>query len=560
MKKRVLIIVGIVAAVIVVVCVALVASGTVIVFRHGVALASTENLSMDLEPEELPKLDTLTSLKHVTVKGNDSLDQINAWAVAHPDLAVDYEVDLPAGVSYDRATQVADLTSMDQAAAVDLARTTLHYASNVKGVKIDAPSWSPESLAAFREACPQIAMVGSYQAGSINVALDATDVDLTQATVEELETFAPLVGGMTNVKSINLGEEEGHTKLHAASVMKQSNPNVAVNYTFGAFGKRINLNDTTLDFRRCPMTDGGTEVRDIMNNMPWVTFLDLDTCGLDDETCASIRNDYPNTEVVWRIWFGGGIYTVRTDTQRIFASNEGLGSLSPENDQALKYCNKVKYLDLGHNSDLQDIWFVSYMPDLEVFICILGNITDISPLADCPHLEFLEIFSNYVTDLSPLANCHELKHLNASNNPGISDITCLYDIDLERFWCGYPNSVPEEQFARYQELHPNCVVRTMLSNPHEDYRWGNPRYELLRKQIGYDNLDFSTPENDPLWEGPIDIPVQEETGDQTQETGSQTEESQDYGTVEDYSYDDSYDSTTYDSNSYGDYSYGEEIY
>ena len=544
MKKRAIVIAGIVVAVIVV-CVALVASGTVVVFRHGLALASAEDLSMGLEPDELTKLDSFTSLKHVTVKGGDSLDQIDAWAVAHPQLSVDYEVDLPAGVSYDRATQVADLTSMDQAAAVELARTTLHYASNVKGVKIDAPSWSPESLAAFREACPQISMVGSYQTGSINVPLDATDVDLTQATVEELETFAPLVGGMTNVTNINLGEEEGHAKLHAASVMKQSNPNVIVNYVFGAFGKRINLNDTTLDFRRCPMTDGGAEVRDIMNNMPWVTFLDLDTCGLDDETCASIRDDYPNAQVVWRIWFGGGIYTVRTDTERIFASNEGLGSLSPENDQGLKYCNKVKYLDLGHNANLQDIWFVSYMPDLEVFICILGNITDISPLANCPHLEFLEIFSNYVSDLSPLANCHELKHLNASNNPGISDITCLYDIDLERFWCGYPNSVPQEQFDTYQELHPNCVVRTVLSNPHEDYRWGNPRYELLRQQIGYDNLDFSTPEHDPLWEGPIEIPAQETQGDSQEPQVEATADDNDYA-YEDYSYD--------------DYSYEEEIY
>ncbi len=512
MKKRVLIIVGIVLALVAVIVAALFAMRVVTPFKHGIVVTQSKEISLALDPDELGKLDELPALERVNVKGSGDFEQISAWAAAHPNVAVTYEVQLPAGVPFDSATQVADLTSMDQESAVNLARNSLHYASNIKGVKIDAPTWTAESLAAFREAAPQIAFVGSYKVGALDVALDASTLDLSTVMAADLEAFAPLVGGMTNLTSINLGEElDGHTKLHAASVMKQSNPNADVLYAFNAFGKRIDIHDTTLDFRRCPMVDGGVEVREILGNMPWVTYLDLDTCGLDDETCASIRDDFPNTQVVWRIWFGGGIYTVRTDVERIFASNEGLGSLSPENDQGLKYCTKVKYLDLGHNADLQDIWFVSYMPDLEVFICILGNITDISPLANCPHLEFLEIFSNYVDDISALANCHELKHLNASNNPGLSDITCLYDIDLERFWCGYPNSVPEEQFARYQELHPNCVVRTNLSNPHEDYRWGNPRYELLRKQIGYDNLDFSTPEHDPLWEGPIELPAQTTT-------------------------------------------------
>ena len=395
----------------------------------------------------------------------------------------------------------------------------------------------------------------AIEAGSITVAADATEADLSTASVNDLETFASHAGELTKLTTLNLGMEEGHTKLHAASAIKQANPNANINYVFSAFGKQINLNDTTLDFRRCPMTDGGAEVRDILTNMPWVTYLDLDTCGLDDETCASIRDDFPNTEVVWRVWFGGGIYTVRTDTERIFASNEALGSLSPENDQSLKYCTKVKYLDLGHNGALQDIWFVSYMPDLEVFICILGGITDISPLANCPHLEFLEIFSNYIDDISPLANCHELKHLNASNNPGLSDITCLYDIDLERFWCGYPNSVPEEQFETYQSLHPNCTVRTMLSNPHEDYRGDNPRYLLLREQIGYDNLEFSTPENDPLWEGPIDIPTTDSgSSADTSSTGVES-----YDSYDDSSYDDgSYDNGSYDADySYDDTSDGE---
>ncbi len=501
MKKRILIALGVVV-VIAAVAVGLLLSHTIMFFKHGVVMGGAQEVTLQIEPEELGKLEQLSSLKKANLSATGGFDQINAWGEAHPDIEVTCTAVLPSDVPVDKGAQVADLTGYSPDAAVQLAQQTLKYATDIKAVKIDSSKWTAEQMSAFREACPNIALRGDSQIGPLNVQLDASEVDLSSASPQELAEFAPFASGMANLKTVNIGDEEGHAKLAGASAIKQANPNATVNYTFTSFGKRFNINDTTLDFRQVPMNDNGAEVRELMASMPWVTYLDMDQCGIDDETMAGIRNDFPNTEVVWRVWFGPG-YTCRTDETRIFASNESLGSLSPENDQALKYCNKVKYLDLGHNSDLQDIWFVSYMPDLEVFICILGGITDISPLADCPHLEFLEIFSNSVSDLSPLANCHELKHLNCCNNPGISDISCLYDIDLERFWCGYPNSVPQEQFDQYQALHPNCTLRTSVSNPHEDYRGDNPRYLLLREQIGYDGLRFSTPENDPLY-APID--------------------------------------------------------
>ena len=497
MKKGIAIAVGAVVVVAVVVA-TLLLTHVVVPFKHGFVLGSSQEISLQIEPEELGKLESLPSLKKANLKATSGFDAINAWGASHPGIEVTCEAVLPGDVHVDPNTQVADLTHYSPDDAIQLAQQTLRYSNQVKAVRIDTQAWSTDQLNAFREACPQISFEGDKQVGSIDVQLDASEVDLSSSSIDDLMAFAPYAGGMTNLKTVNVGAEEGHSKLQAVSAIKQANPNVIVNYTFTSFGKRIDVNDTKLDFRQVQMNDNGAEVRELLAAMPWVTYVDMDSCGIDDETMASIRDDFPQTQVVWRVWFGPG-YTARTDVERILASNEYLGSCSPENDGSLKYCTKLKYLDLGHNSDLQDISFVSYMPDLEVFICILGNVTDISPLANCPHLEFLEIFSNYVEDLSPLANCHELKHLNASNNPGISDITCLYDIDLERFWCGYPNSIPQEQFDEYQALHPNCTVRTNLSNPHEDFRWGNERYELLRQQMGYDTLDFATPEHDPLY-------------------------------------------------------------
>ena len=217
----------------------------------------------------------------------------------------------------------------------------------------------------------------------------------------------------------------------------------------------------------------------------------------------------------------------------------------------LKYCTKVKYLDLGHNDDINDISFVSYMPDLEVFIISINGVSDISPLANCPKLEYLEINSTNVTDLTPLANCKELVHLNIGRNVGqdegrpvVSDITPLYELPkLERVWLGSITAqhVPQEQIehvrAQIKKNMPDLTspdtprelkyppvygVNTDASTPSEG-EWKiigytdlsvalydetgwlqevlHPRYKLLREQFGYDNVPYcySLAVNDPLY-------------------------------------------------------------
>jgi len=405
-----------------------------------------------------------------------------------------------AQVSIDDKTKTADLTGRDAQEAITLAKDLVADA-NVEAVKIDAGDWTSEQLVELHEACPDFTIVGTHVAGSMDVALDATELDVSDASPEDLESLSTFCSCLTKLETLNAGSEEGHVKLASLAKIKQACPDVKLSYTFSAHDKNFDINETRLDFRRVPMDDNGDEVRELLGLMPWVKYVDMDSCGVDDEHMAALRDDFPEVEVVWRVWFGTN-YTVRTDATKILASAPGLGGLlSPENTQSLKYCTKMKYLDIGHNGTLQDISFVSYMPDLEVFICMMGHITDISPLADCKHLEFLEIFTNDITDLTPLSGLTELRHLNASNNPNLSDISPVYELHgLERFWCGHYNSVPQEQFDRFCELNPNCQVNFTCFDPHEDWRWGTERYALLQEQLGYLTYDYQIPENDPLYE------------------------------------------------------------
>jgi hypothetical protein len=164
------------------------------------------------------------------------------------------------------------------------------------------------------------------------------------------------------------------------------------------------------------------------------------------------------------------------------------------------------------------------MPDLEVLIIAMNPLGDLSPLANCKHLEYLELFYSNTSDLSPLSGLKTLKHLNVGHCPYLTDISPIYDLELDRFYLGISNfcPVPPEQIAHYRELHPDCEVddtawesseagwrraaclegeelEWYMQQPYyrEDRRNYAPRYALLRDQMEYDTLNYSVRWNDP---------------------------------------------------------------
>ena len=133
------------------------------------------------------------------------------------------------------------------------------------------------------------------------------------------------------------------------------------------------------------------------------------------------------------------------------------------------------------------------MPKLEVAILALTNISDLSPLANCPNLDYLEIFTSKVTDLSPLANCKNLKHLNISNLKRLTDLTPLYGLtNLERLRIVSCPRVPREQLEEFSRLVPGCAILTKDKDETDggwryDANGQVPRYKLLREQLQYGN-------------------------------------------------------------------------
>ena len=343
-----------------------------------------------------------------------------------------------------------------------------------------------------------------YKIGKFILHADDTSLDLRGISHEEIKKVSEVLPEFNDLKTIELGnDEESPVDWEDIALLEASAPSAAVSYSFTLYDLPFTLADAEMDLNHIDIDDRGELVRKVIACMPNLTYLDMDFCGVEDEDMAAIRDDFPNIEVVWRVFFGEA-YTCRTDVEKILASCPGLGgNLTPENTQSLKYCTKVKYLDVGHNEVLHDISFISYMPDLEVAILAMDYFTDTSPLADCPHLEFLEIQTNEITDLTPLSGLKELKHLNIGWNFELTDISPIYDLDLERLWIGCLTPIPDEQVEEFKRRHPDCEVNTEVYDPHGDWRYASdgsgflPRYALLVEQFGYDKADYALAGNDP---------------------------------------------------------------
>ena len=239
----------------------------------------------------------------------------------------------------------------------------------------------------------------------------------------------------------------------------------------------------------------------------------MDTCNVSDESMAEIRDEFPQAEVVWRIWFGStNRYSVRTNVTTILASNPGIGGdMSKEYTTSLKYCTKVRYLDLGHNDKMDDISFISYMPDLEVAILSMARWKDGSYLADCPKLNYLELNTGCISDLTPLSGLTNLKDLNLCYNYALHDISPIYDLDLDRLYLGALTPIPLDQVETYRSLHPDCEVNIQTIDP-SGGKWRRtqlnpdvyaPRYERLREEFNYsaDPYCYSYNYNDPKYFG-----------------------------------------------------------
>ena len=168
--------------------------------------------------------------------------------------------------------------------------------------------------------------------------------------------------------------------------------------------------------------------------------------------------NFPDTGIVWRVFFSP--FSCMTDIATIWASVD----LRDETCEALKYCTKVKHLDIGHSA-MTDLSFLDYMPDLEVLIIACSDFEDISHVASCKNLKYLEVCECFrLTDLSPISELKNLGHLNVGDLT-VSDISCLHSLveckNLKRFYAPNMRNMQldmEKEEAIFRSLLPGVEM------------------------------------------------------------------------------------------------------
>ena len=433
---------------------------TQISFAAGEVAPDTKELTLVLEAGETRLLDQLTELESADLSGSSCYEEILAWAQAHPEVAVRYTVELPNGKTLPNDAEEADLSGL-AAEDGEKAAELLAYLPGLKTVELGDPAISAAQILALQEAYPEVSF--HYDVMLLGQKLDpqVEELDLTTLGPEEADKAVLALAGLENLKLIYLSPDSG-LSWDQIKAIGDACPETVLNFPVTMFGKSFNLADPWLDFNHIRMDDNGEAIRGVVPYMRNCTVLDMDSCGVSNEAMAQIRDENPGMDVVWRVNFGDN-YSVRTNVTKILASKPSKGgALYNSAAEQLKYCTNVRYLDVGHNGNLSDFSFISYMPNLEIAVISMTGITDLTPFASCPNLLYLEAGNTPISDLSPLANCTKLAHLNVGTCFKVTDISPLYELDMKRLWLGVVDPVPQEQIDYMRQTHPDCEVNTTV--------------------------------------------------------------------------------------------------
>lgn len=429
-------------------------------------------------------------------------EEIEAYQAEHPHELVVYTVTITGG---DRSSILSNfhssVTLKDPAQAISLAQQAA-YLPKLTEISFADQTPTARQVAAVSAAFPQ----ANIQCAQLELfgqvyPYDATQLNLSEIRSEDLEEAACGLQALPQLDTVLLCQDgqPSQLSLDDAAALHAVRPELEFQYATELFGQLISTDMERVEYFQVPIGDEGLEqFRTLLPMMHQLDYLKLDWCDTSNEAMAQLREDFKDQcKVVWRVFFDQ--HNVLTDTYKIWAT----WSLSTSEVECLQYCNEVKYLDLGHNS-FMNLDFMKNMTELEMAIVAIGDLHDISGIANCKKLEFLEIFSNRQLtdeDMQYLSGLTNMKYLNISNTPMMRDLSFTDNMPkLRKLWCTI-SSVPWAETQRVKELHPDCEFVFLSDGDPTDYGWRytrssgytekTPEYELVCQRFGYATWDFA---------------------------------------------------------------------
>lgn len=451
---------------------------------------SVETLSMVVTESTIRQLEEYPNLKTLNLSGSTCYTAIMVYIQSHPQVEVTYSVDFGSTSAINWAEHVS---IPGEGVSFQTLRTNLVYLPHLQTLQLLGTTLTFPEIQALRDTYPDVEITYTVAFRGVEYGEETESVSLAGMTVDEITSVVSILEALPNLSYAELMDESGTCALSRQDVKQlvEAAPDVRFHYVFSLFGRTVSTTDETIQFERLSLTpDAESEIREAMSIMAPGSTLVLDRCGLSSELLDSIRADFDNVDLVWRVYYGtDSRYTALTNATTIRSVYNVTDSTCGE----LKYVRSAKYIDMGHNDTLTDLSFIGYMPDLEILILSGCAASDLSGFENCKKLEYLELANCLkLSDISPLAGCASLKYLNICYTK-VSSLMPLDGLPIQNLFCKQTRVNAEEQ-TTFKEIHPDATAVFTGKDPYAGAGWrytdnGYHYTEFYKKVREVFNLD-----------------------------------------------------------------------
>lgn len=299
---------------------------------------------------------------------------------------------------------------------------------------------------------------------------NSSEIDLSNIQVDD--SIVKKIALFSNLKKINLKNQNLSNEFQ--SNLEKQYPNIEFIWDVNILDKKIDSDIDTLDLTKCKVNDLES-FKSSLSLLHKLKYLDMSDCNLSNEQLATLREEFPDIKIVWRIYLNGKKWSLKTDdiAFSVLITTFNYRRMTSKDIEVLKYCTDLQALDLGHQQ-ITDISLIGEcFPNLRILILADNKISDITPISKMKHLHYLELFMNNITDISPLVQCKQLVDLNLAHIPTLYDFSPLLDNDfplLERL-CMQNSKGTSKFYPLIKAKYPKVkIVYTGYGSTHSGWR------------------------------------------------------------------------------------------
>lgn len=344
---------------------------------------------------DLSVLQEMTALQSLNLQNTGlTVEQYEQLRAMLPECKIRWDVPFQGGYYPEETPQitVTSLTDEDVALLDYLPNLTTVYAEGCQDYA---------QLTALRERRPECAVEYTIEVAGTRYSYAETEMTIPGEAAQQLIELLPYFPELT---AVTLQEPLGDS---AYILELNANPQLSVSWQVAFHDMTLDKETTTLDLTGMAVTV--EEVENLIPYLPGLTYVDMTDCGISNEEMDALNRRHENVKIVWTVDIGN-IMRVKTD-ETWFMPGKWQYWVYTDDVYNLRYCTDMICVDIGHMR-VADCEWARYMPNLKYLLIGDTLITDLSPIAGLQELVFLEIFLTDITDYTPLLECPALEDIN----------------------------------------------------------------------------------------------------------------------------------------------------